>query len=158
PVAWPAQAMIHGTGYLLAAGVLSALSERQSDGRGRLLRFSLAWTAHWLMHGISSEPVGRRVYEPTDWLTEIDAPYGRLRHELPPLHYPGSPGNWAAPPTRWGTAPAPRGRASSDGVLGAVEHGVAAQVRGKRAPTQGVRSIPSGSRRSSRRAKSPARV
>lgn len=106
PGALPAQALDHGTGYLLAAGVLRALTERQSDGRGRLLRFSLAWTAHWLMHGISSEPVGRRVYEPTDWLTEIDSPYGRLRHALPPLHYEGSPGNWETPPTRWGTDPA----------------------------------------------------
>lgn len=106
PGALPAQALDHGTGYLLAAGVLRALTERQSDGRGRVLRFSLAGTAEWLMHGISSEPVGKRVYEPTDWLTETDSPHGRLRHALPPLHYEGSPGNWDTPSTRWGTDPA----------------------------------------------------
>src|SRR5699024_5659898 len=119
--ALPAQALDHGTGYLLAAGVLRALTERQSDGRGRLLRFSLAWTAHWLMHGISSEPVGRRVYEPTDWLTETDSPYGRLRHALPPLHYEASPGNWETPPTRWGN----RSRhlvVTARGVVGSTPH------------------------------------
>ncbi|MFD6948484.1 carnitine dehydratase [Nocardiopsis sp. TSRI0078] len=103
PGALPAQALDHGTGYLLAAGVLRALAERQSDGRGRLLRFSLAGTADWLLHGITPGPAGEGAYEAADWLTETPSPYGPLRHALPPVHYEGSPGNWAGPSTLWGT-------------------------------------------------------
>ncbi|OOC53853.1 MULTISPECIES: CoA transferase [Nocardiopsis] len=103
PGALPAQALDHGTGYLLAAGVLRALTERRTDGRGRLLRFSLAGTADWLLHGITREPAGEGTYEAADWLTDTPSPHGLLRHALPPVHYEGSPGNWAGPPTSWGT-------------------------------------------------------
>ncbi|GAB2518723.1 CoA transferase [Nocardiopsis aegyptia] len=106
PGALPAQALDHGTGYLLAAGVLRALTDRQADGRGRVLRFSLAGTADWLVHGIGPEPVGTGTYGAADHLTETPSPYGLLRHALPPVHYEGAPGTWAAPPTRWGTDPA----------------------------------------------------
>ncbi|MER5349985.1 CoA transferase [Kitasatospora sp. NPDC002551] len=109
PGALPAQALDHGTGYLIAAGVLRALTE-QRTGRpgGRHLRYSLAGTASWLLHGIaptadphvlpSDEP-----YDPARWLTETDTPYGRLRHALPPVGYAGAPADWARPPGRWGT-------------------------------------------------------
>ncbi|MCY9784315.1 CoA transferase [Nocardiopsis sp. EMB25] len=103
PGVLPAQALDHGTGYLLAAGVLRALCERQTDGRGRLLRFSLAGTADWLLNDVTSEPVREGGYEAADWLTESASPYGPLRHALPPVRYEGSPGTWAGPPTRWGT-------------------------------------------------------
>ncbi|WP_304454626.1 CoA transferase [Nocardiopsis sp. YSL2] len=106
PGALPAQALDHGTGYLLAAGVLRALTDRQADGRGRLLRFSLAGTADWLLHGIGPRPAGSGTYDAADWLTETPSPYGLLRHALPPVHYDGAPGDWTAPPTRWGTDPA----------------------------------------------------
>ncbi|WP_017568902.1 CoA transferase [Nocardiopsis halotolerans] len=103
PGALPAQALDHGTGYLLAAGVLRALTERQTDGRGRLLRFSLAGTADWLLHGITPEPAGEGTYEADDWLTETPSAHGPLRHALPPVHYEGSPDDWARPSTLWGT-------------------------------------------------------
>ena len=48
PGALPAQALDHGTGYLLAAAVLRALTERSTVGAGRLVRLSLAGTATWL--------------------------------------------------------------------------------------------------------------
>ncbi|MBP8539868.1 CoA transferase, partial [Streptomyces sp. MK37H] len=48
PGVLPAQALDHGTGYLLAAGVLRALTDRMDTGGGRHLRFSLAATASWL--------------------------------------------------------------------------------------------------------------
>ena len=66
PGALPAQALDHGTGYLLAAAVLRALTERTGDGRGRLVRLSLARTAAWLTHGIGrgrqmdADPAGCR--------------------------------------------------------------------------------------------------
>lgn len=106
PGTLPAQALDHGTGYLLAAGVLRALTERQEDGRGRHLRFSLAGTAAWLMNDIAPEPVEGGGYEPADWLTESPSAYGTLRHALPPVSYEGGPTTWAHASTRWGGDPA----------------------------------------------------
>ncbi|MER7703615.1 CoA transferase [Kitasatospora sp. NPDC097605] len=109
PGALPAQALDHGTGYLVAAGVLRALTE-QRTGRpgGRHLRYSLAGTASWLLHGIAPTadphlPPNGEPYDPARWLTETDSPYGRLRHALSPVGYEGAPADWTRPPGRWGT-------------------------------------------------------
>ncbi|WP_328482718.1 CoA transferase [Streptomyces sp. NBC_00377] len=51
PGALPAQALDHGTGYLLAAAVLRALTEQSHDGGGRSVRLALARTAAWLTDG-----------------------------------------------------------------------------------------------------------
>ncbi|MGV9250168.1 CoA transferase [Streptomyces sp. NPDC003697] len=48
PGALPAQALDHGTGYLLAAAVLRALTDQAADGGSRTVRLSLARTAAWL--------------------------------------------------------------------------------------------------------------
>lgn len=106
PGVLPAQALDHGTGYLVAAGVLRALTERQGDGLGRELRFSLAGTASWLLHDVVPEPVPEGDHDAEAWLTETSSPYGRLRYALPPIHYEGGPGDWRHPAGRWGTDPA----------------------------------------------------
>ncbi|MEV0335281.1 CoA transferase [Nocardia sp. NPDC050717] len=49
PGALPAQALDHGSGYLLAAGVMDALRARWADGLGREVRVSLARTGAWLL-------------------------------------------------------------------------------------------------------------
>ncbi|WP_433508626.1 CoA transferase [Nonomuraea sp. CA-143628] len=105
PGVLPAQALDHGTGYLLAAAVLRALSDRQATGGGRHLRLSLAGTASWLLHDIRPTPVrgDAGTYDPGSWLTETESPYGLLRHALPPVHYDGAPANWNRAPTQWGT-------------------------------------------------------
>lgn len=105
PGVLPAQALDHGTGYLLAAAVLRALSDLQATGGGRHLRLSLAGTASWLLHGIRSAPARGEaaLHDPEPWLTETESPYGLLRHALPPVHYDGAPANWSRAPTRWGT-------------------------------------------------------
>ncbi|MGW6913836.1 CoA transferase [Kitasatospora sp. NPDC054939] len=105
PGALPAQALDHGTGYLIAAGVLRALTEqRTTRPGGRLLRYSLAGTAAWLMHGIGpADPPGAEPYDPARWITGTDSPYGRLRHARPPVSYLGAPTDWSRPPGRWGT-------------------------------------------------------
>ncbi|MFF2042624.1 CoA transferase [Kitasatospora sp. NPDC058170] len=115
PGVLPAQALDHGTGYLLAAGVLRALTD-QRTGRpgGRHLRFSLAGTASWLMYGIdpaapaSAELSGAALpseepYDAALRLAETDSAYGRLRYVLPPVSYRGGPADWSRPPGRWGT-------------------------------------------------------
>ncbi|MGW9351492.1 CoA transferase [Nocardiopsis flavescens] len=107
PGALPAQALDHGTGYLLAAAVLRALTDRAADGRGRDLRLSLAGTAGLLLHGIAPAPAPGGVHDPERWLTAADSPYGGLRYARPPIGYAGAPRDWASPPTRQGSdAPA----------------------------------------------------
>ncbi|MGW3246310.1 CoA transferase [Streptomyces sp. NPDC001070] len=109
PGVLPAQALDHGTGYLLAAAVMRALTDGRRHGGGRLLRLSLAGTASWLMHGIrpgAAGPGGGEAYDAGQWLAETDSPYGRLVHARPPLGYRGAPADWTRPPGRWGTDPA----------------------------------------------------
>ncbi|MFW6691937.1 CoA transferase [Streptomyces sp. MAR4 CNX-425] len=107
PGTLPAQALDHGTGYLLAAGVLRALTEQHRTGGTRLVRVALTQTAHWLVHDLAPAPGEDQGFDAEHRLTETDSPMGRLRHVLPPVSYDGSPTNWARPSGRWGTdAPA----------------------------------------------------
>ncbi|KMS71871.1 CoA-transferase [Streptomyces viridochromogenes] len=118
PGALPAQALDHGTGYLLAAAVLRALTEQLEDGRGqgRCVRLSLARTAEWLMHGMRPGPKESPAYDahetadaydaPDTWLTERSSALGRLRYALPPVSFEGGPVDWARPPGVWGADPA----------------------------------------------------
>ncbi|MFJ9816548.1 CoA transferase [Streptomyces sp. NPDC101151] len=108
PGALPAQALDHGTGYLLAGAVLRALTEQSYDGGGRLVRLALARTALWLTDGIRPGPAeGGASYEgPDAWLAERDSLLGRLRYALPPVSFAGGPADWAQPPVPWGSDPA----------------------------------------------------
>ncbi|MFB7953077.1 CoA transferase [Streptomyces sp. NPDC056045] len=117
PGALPAQALDHGTGYLLAAAVLRALTEQHDGGGSRLVTLSLARTAAWLLDELPAPaPEGSGTgsdarsgsdadtdgpcdsYDPEKWLTETDSPLGRLRHALPAVAFDGSPANWSRPP------------------------------------------------------------
>ncbi|MCB5181610.1 CoA transferase [Streptomyces antimicrobicus] len=114
PGVLPAQALDHGTGYLVAAGILRALA----GGGGRSLRFSLAGTASWLVHEIAPAAAaapaadaapgagagcgsGAVAYDPEPWLRTKESGYGPLRHAAPPLAY--GPPDWPTGPSRWGT-------------------------------------------------------
>ncbi|NUH42087.1 CoA transferase [Streptomyces samsunensis] len=108
PGVLPAQALDHGTGYLLAAAVLRALTERQDIGGGHHLRLSLAGTASWLTRGIApATPVGGPAHDPALWLAESASDLGALRHARSPIASPDAPLDWARPPGRLG-ADAPR--------------------------------------------------
>ncbi|MFI1565798.1 CoA transferase [Streptomyces sp. NPDC020490] len=104
PGALPAQALDHGTGYLLAAAVLRALTEQSREGGGRLVRLALARTAQWLTEEIEPGESG-----PTDGgeagsrLAETDSAIGRLRYALPPVSFAGGPADWVRPATPWGS-------------------------------------------------------
>ncbi|MEW2522112.1 CoA transferase [Actinacidiphila alni] len=110
PGALPGQFLDHGTGYLIAAGVLRALTERldpDGDGTGRLLRFALATTAARLL-GLPADPApATERPDHSGRLAETDSPMGRLRYALPPIRYDGSPTTWSRPPSR-PAADAPR--------------------------------------------------
>ncbi|WP_425955746.1 CoA transferase [Xylanimonas sp. McL0601] len=56
PGVLPAQALDHASGYLLAAGVLDALTARAGDGQGRDVVVSLARTATWLLDAEGRDP------------------------------------------------------------------------------------------------------
>ncbi|MFE4020816.1 CoA transferase [Streptomyces sp. NPDC059101] len=114
PGALPAQALDHGTGYLLAASVLRALTEQSRTGGSRLATLALARTARWLTHDLRDEPAPTTPEDtadptlPTEYdsarhLRETDSPVGRLRHALPPVSFAGGPVNWTTPPGRCGT-------------------------------------------------------
>jgi crotonobetainyl-CoA:carnitine CoA-transferase CaiB-like acyl-CoA transferase len=107
PGALPAQALDHGTGYLLAAAVLRALTEQSYEGGSRFVRLALARTAQWLTDGMDGTAAGDAVSEPYDgpepWLAETDSALGRLRYALSPVSFDGGPTDWARPPVPWGT-------------------------------------------------------
>jgi crotonobetainyl-CoA:carnitine CoA-transferase CaiB-like acyl-CoA transferase len=122
PGALPAQALDHGTGYLLAAAVLRSLTEQCDEGGARLVRLALARTAAWLTDGTerggrepgrakpgeagSPRAAGARYDAPQPWLAECDSGVGRLRYALPPVSFEGGPADWARPPGPWGADPA----------------------------------------------------
>lgn len=103
PGVLPAQALDHGTGYLMAAAVLRALHARHQTGETYHVRLSLAGTASWLLDDLHPTPAAGPPHDPTPWLTETRSPHGHLRHARPPVHYPGVPTTWHQPPTRWGS-------------------------------------------------------
>lgn len=118
PGALPVQALDHGTGYLLAAAVLRALTEQAGgEGGARCVRLALARTAGWLLaesggregggtEGDVAEGGGTEgdvACGPGAWLGEADSALGRLRYALPPVAFAGGPVNWERPPGRWGT-------------------------------------------------------
>ncbi|MGI5531369.1 CoA transferase [Streptomyces syringium] len=105
PGALPAQALDHGTGYLLAAAVLRAVTEQRTAGGSHVARLALAQTAAWLTGGTIPRDGGgdTRAYAAGEWLNERDSPLGRLRYALPPVAFDGGPRDWARPPGRWGT-------------------------------------------------------
>ncbi|MFE6485770.1 CoA transferase [Streptomyces sp. NPDC057757] len=105
PGALPAQALDHGTGYLLAAAVLRSLTERAREGGTHLVRLALARTAAWLVNGIAPEPA-RGSYDPGSWPAETDSGLGRLRYARSPVCFAGGPDDWARPPGVWGADPA----------------------------------------------------
>ncbi|NLU72979.1 hypothetical protein HCC61_09870 [Streptomyces sp. HNM0575] len=125
PGALPAQALDHGTGYLLAAAVMRALTEQRRGRSGaRLVRAALAQTAGWLLGdpaaqtraatsgpGTHDEDPGHLPgtadeADPAAWLRETDSPLGRLRYVLPPVGYEGSASDWSRPAGAPGADPA----------------------------------------------------
>ncbi len=108
PGTLPAQALDHGTGYLLAAAVLRGLATRMANGVGGVYELSLARTAAWLLGTdraggnseadrpdavVPSSPA-RELPDPSPWLAEVDTPAGRLTYALPPVILDGTPRTW----------------------------------------------------------------
>lgn len=91
PRALPAQALDHGTGWLAAYGVLTALHRRANEGGSWHVKLSLARTAEWL-HDLGRQDSSSTV-DVTPWLTETDSDFGRLQH----IRVPGASVELAGP-------------------------------------------------------------
>jgi crotonobetainyl-CoA:carnitine CoA-transferase CaiB-like acyl-CoA transferase len=81
----PAQALDHGTGWLAALGVITALRRRAVEGGSWHVKLSLARTAEWL-HDLGRDTAPHVPADVTPFLTETDSDYGRLTH----LRVPGT--------------------------------------------------------------------
>ncbi|WP_037870519.1 CoA transferase [Streptomyces sp. SPB074] len=103
PGTLPAQALDHGTGYLLAAGVLRALTGQTRTGGTRLVRLALARTVAWLLSGPRSPAPAEVPPPPEEHTAERDSDWGRLRYALPAFSYEGGPADWARPSVPSGT-------------------------------------------------------
>lgn len=102
PGALPAQALDHSAGYLLAAGVLSALA-RRSGGGSWIVDVSLRRIAAELLgmpRTDSPEPAWL-AGDPSPHLQEFDVDGIRVTTTAPALAYDGGPTAFA-PPRRWG--------------------------------------------------------
>ncbi|QAY63887.1 hypothetical protein ET495_12315 [Xylanimonas allomyrinae] len=105
PSTLPAQALDHASGYLLAAGVLDALTARRADGRGRDVVASLARTATWLLDAPGRDPG----HPPAAPVTAVETvTHGRgpevttARPALPGFDdYPAPAHPWGTDHARW---------------------------------------------------------
>jgi hypothetical protein len=97
PTPLPAQALDHGTGYLLAAAVCRALARRILSGEVTTARLSLARTARWLVDlGETGDPAGKD-FTPADaapWLAPVQTSWGPVERVRCPGRIDGFEPSW----------------------------------------------------------------
>ncbi|MBC7762249.1 MAG: CoA transferase [Candidatus Saccharibacteria bacterium] len=87
PGALPAQALDHSAGYLLAAGIMSALRRRHLDGHGWTVDISLARVAQGLLAAPRSPPTEASPFESTTVTAET--PGGTVTCAAPAISISG---------------------------------------------------------------------
>jgi crotonobetainyl-CoA:carnitine CoA-transferase CaiB-like acyl-CoA transferase len=97
PGVLPAQALDHGTGYLIAAAVMRALAAQQERGNGHLVDLALAATANWLM------TLPARPTSSVPGLQATVVTLGGTTYAQPPIVLPGGPTTWRASSHPWGS-------------------------------------------------------
>ncbi|KPA92748.1 CoA transferase [Pseudomonas sp. RHF3.3-3] len=107
PTPLPVQALDHGTGYLMAATAIRALTERLHSGRGGSARLSLARTAKLLLEqGTAHDPQPLRRETSRDRSTWVEyTAWGPAHRLIPPLNIEGTPLHWRLPATKLGKHP-----------------------------------------------------
>jgi crotonobetainyl-CoA:carnitine CoA-transferase CaiB-like acyl-CoA transferase len=121
PGALPAQALDHASGYLLAAGVLIALTRQTGEGGSIHVHTHLARTAQALLDlgDVPSAPPSYRALDLEDCMAERRTPSGLLRYPLPafepvkapaaqPYDYPSAGGVWGGDTAQWAAGTAAR--------------------------------------------------
>jgi crotonobetainyl-CoA:carnitine CoA-transferase CaiB-like acyl-CoA transferase len=101
PVPLPAQALDHASGWLLAAGVLTALAQRRDDGRGRRVGVVLARTGQWLddLGRQDEPPMGTHPGE----VEVVASPLGTVTRAVCPGALDGERLRWGGPPSALGS-------------------------------------------------------
>jgi hypothetical protein len=108
PVPLPAQALDHGTGYLLAAAVCRALTRRLQRGETSVVRVSLARTARFLTDLGEARIEGDRELTARDtepFLETVESAWGPLARVRCPGLVEGTRPGWSRPPGPLGVDP-----------------------------------------------------
>ncbi len=97
----PAQALDHGAGYLLALGILIALSRRATEGGSWRVRTSLAQVGHWLQQ-LPCDPGGLSATDPKfddvgAFLEQSPSGFGPLTAVRHAAQLSATPAHWALP-------------------------------------------------------------
>lgn len=107
PGALPAQALDHGTGYLLAAAVITLLERQSSEGGSWLARMSLRRTASELLampRTVELEPAAALSdHEHLAQAEQLSGAVGELRLARPAIVLESPLEEWPAAPRRWGS-------------------------------------------------------
>lgn len=107
PGALPAQALDHGTGYLIAAAALRALTLRAREQRASHASVALVRTAGWLLaHGQVAEHAAVQIPDAAPYRTDLPSPLGAVSVVRPPGTLDGAGLGWpAGPPVPGSAAP-----------------------------------------------------
>jgi crotonobetainyl-CoA:carnitine CoA-transferase CaiB-like acyl-CoA transferase len=97
----PANPLDYMTGYLAAAGAITALRRRAHEGGSYLVRVSLAQTGRWLTSLPRVDAAGAGPDLPRERLDALmdvtETPFGRLRHLAPVAQMSATPARWERP-------------------------------------------------------------
>ena len=104
PGALPAQALDYATGFLLAAGVLTAIARQQSEGGSQLVQAHLARTASWLLD--HPDDTARILPDATGLFHESPSPYSQILCPRPALRFHDAPTDWPSMIPLWGSSSA----------------------------------------------------
>ncbi|MGI9594606.1 MAG: CoA transferase, partial [Acidimicrobiales bacterium] len=102
----PCQLLDHGSGFLLALGVVAALSRRRQGGQ--LVEASLLTTRNWLDSLGRADPTAGRQLDEADvepYMASRRSPYGTVRHVVHPGRISAMPGRWDHGPAKPGADP-----------------------------------------------------
>ena len=104
PDFYPVSAIDYCTGYLMAAGAMTALNRRAKEGGSWLVRISLAQVGKWIVDlGEVPEAAARAApaeFSPAElesWSMVTETPSGRLRHLMPVVQMSETKPYWARP-------------------------------------------------------------
>lgn len=102
PGALPAQALDHGTGYLIAAAALRGLAVRQRTGRAAHARLALARTAMWLLGMPRQRGVTAAELAVDKFRVTFKTAAGEVAMIAPPGTLDGKAPRWSHGPRPWG--------------------------------------------------------
>ena len=102
PGALPAQVLDHATGYLLAAGILTALRRRAEQGGTWRVEAHLARTAHWLLQTDALDGAVLPLDDLGPWTIGSDTAYGHVVQARPAFTLDDSPREFAWVGRRYG--------------------------------------------------------